>query len=59
MLPTPPKKPPSSTYDVISNSRNTRQASMLLREVTRLRAEEIVKSIRAIPIYRGGTKSQS
>ncbi len=57
MQPTPPKKPPSFTPDLISDSRNARQASVLLREVTRLRFEEIVEKIRAVPIYRR-TKSQ-
>jgi hypothetical protein len=49
MQSTPPKKSPLSAFDLISACRNTRQASVFLREVTRLHCEETLKKIRALP----------
>ena len=62
MLPTPLKKPPSSTSDLISASRNVRQASAVLKytsrdsrqksvlitETARDRWEEIIQTMRTI-----------
>ena len=60
MQSTPPKKPPPlSALDLITAWRNTRQASVLLREVTRLHCEEALKKIRENAVGVRKTKPQS
>jgi hypothetical protein len=41
----PLKKPPSSTSDLRDESRNVCEESLLLREVSRLRCEEINETL--------------